>query len=50
MIGQVVYSRDLNNFSGNFNQEVDLSELSKGVYLVWIETSTGRQNRKVVVQ
>jgi Secretion system C-terminal sorting domain len=50
MIGQVVFNRELDNFSGNFNQEMDLSELSKGVYLVWIETNHGRQNRKVVVQ
>ena len=50
MIGQVVYNREMDNFSGDFNQEMDLSNLSKGVYLVWIETPKGRQNRKVVVQ
>lgn len=50
MIGQVVYTRNLDNFSGNYNQQVDLSELSKGVYMVFIETAAGRQNRKIVVQ
>ncbi len=50
MIGQVVYNHEMDNFSGDFNQEMDLSTLSKGVYLVWIETSKGRQNRKVIIQ
>ncbi len=50
MIGQVVYNRQLDNFNGSFNQDIDLTELSKGVYLVWIETPKGKQNRKIVVQ
>lgn len=50
MIGQVVYTNELNNFSGNYNQEIDLSDLSKGIYLIWVETPAGKQNRKVIVQ
>ncbi len=49
-VGQVISERKLDNFSGDFNEEMDLSDLSKGVYFVTIETTKGRLNTKVVVQ
>ncbi len=50
VVGQTISDRKMENFSGNFNEEIDLSELSKGVYFVTIETKNGRHNSKVVVQ
>lgn len=49
-IGQTVADRKMNNFNGTFNEELDLSDLSKGVYVVAIETTKGKHNSKVVVQ
>ncbi|MFN8285791.1 MAG: T9SS type A sorting domain-containing protein [Chitinophagales bacterium] len=50
LIGQTVYQKKLEGFSGNFNQDLNLSEMPKGVYLVNIETAHSRTNKKVVVQ
>ena len=49
-IGQSISERKIENFNGAFNEEIDLSELSKGVYVVTIETNNGSHNSKVVVQ
>ncbi len=49
-IGQTVEDKKMNNFNGTFNEELDLSDLSKGVYVVTIQTATGKHNSKVVVQ
>ncbi len=49
-IGQVVYNRTYTGFTGNFNQELDLSGFSKGVYVATIETQHGKHNSRVVVQ
>ncbi len=49
-IGQTVSERRFDRFTGTFNQELDLSDLAKGVYLVTINTPKGRHNNKVVVQ
>ena len=49
-LGQMVSDKKIENFNGTFNDEVDLSDLSKGVYVITLETKTGRHNTKVVVQ
>lgn len=50
LIGQQVFNRTLEGFSGTYNQELDLSGLGKGVYIVNFETKGTTVNRKVVVQ
>lgn len=50
LIGQQVFNRTLEGFSGTYNQELDLSGLGKGVYIVNFETGGTAVNRKVVVQ
>ncbi len=50
VIGEMVYTQQLVNFNGTFNQDIDLNNLSKGVYLLWIETPSGKYNRKIIVQ
>ncbi len=49
-IGQVVSERALNNFNGQFNEELDVTDLSKGVYVLTIETPRGRSNSRIIVQ
>ena len=49
-VGQTVYSKKLDNFTGNFNEELNLDVLSKGVYFVTVESAKGRLNKKVIVQ
>lgn len=50
LIGQVVYQQKFEGVSGDFNQELNLSNMPKGVYLVNIETAYSKINKKVVVQ
>jgi hypothetical protein len=49
-IGQVVSDRTINNFSGQFNEELNVTDLSKGVYVLTIETPRGRTNNRIIVQ
>ncbi len=49
-IGQLVSENILEHFSGDFNQTMNFSTLSKGVYFVTVETIKGKINSKVVVQ
>ena len=49
-IGQVVQQKKIEHFSGSFNEEIDLSDLNRGVYIVTFETKNGRHNNKVILQ
>ncbi len=49
-IGQTVYERKIESFNGTFNQELNLSDFSKGVYIATIETKYGRHNSRIVIQ
>lgn len=50
MIGQTVVDKQIQNFSGDYLEELDLTALNKGVYFVVLETAQGRLNSRVVVQ
>ncbi|HLP21763.1 MAG TPA: T9SS type A sorting domain-containing protein, partial [Chitinophagales bacterium] len=49
-IGQTVVDRKIQNFNGQFNEVMDLTDLSRGVYVLTIESPTGRHNSRIVVQ
>ncbi|MDB5283686.1 MAG: conserved repeat domain protein [Bacteroidota bacterium] len=49
-VGQIVYSRKMDKFSGHFNEDIDLNSFSKGIYFVTVESAKGSINKKVVVQ
>ena len=48
--GQVVYKETLNNFIGNYHNELNIADFAQGVYLMNIKSSKGAATRKVVVQ
>ncbi len=50
VIGEVVYTKAMEGFVGDFNEEINLSPLSKGIYVVTIESASGTVNRKIVIQ
>lgn len=49
-IGQVVYENRLENYTGNYKQELDFTQLSKGVYTVQVESPATRLTKRVVTQ
>ncbi|HJM16330.1 MAG TPA: T9SS type A sorting domain-containing protein, partial [Flavobacteriales bacterium] len=50
VIGEVVYTEDLNEFVGEYTKQVDLSTYTKGVYLLEIDTDNGIINKKLILQ
>ncbi|MES2619657.1 MAG: T9SS type A sorting domain-containing protein [Bacteroidota bacterium] len=50
IMGQTIAIENLVNFPGEFVQEIDARDWSKGVYFIAIETAKGNLNRKIIVQ
>jgi hypothetical protein len=50
MVGQVVYNKTFENLLGNYNEDVDLTNLEKGIYILWVEAKGQRFNKRIAVQ
>ena len=50
IIGEVVYTKNLEQFVGEYNKQVDLATYTKGVYFLEIETDNGVVNKKLILQ
>ena len=50
LIGEVIYSENLENFEGEYSHSFNLSEYSKGVYLLELDTDNGIVNKKIILQ
>jgi hypothetical protein len=48
VLGQVVYTETLSNFSGNYSREIDLGAFARGVYSVRLKGSSGESVVRVV--
>ena len=50
MIGEVVYTENLEEFLGNYANSIDMNTQPKGVYFLEITTNNGSMNHKIVLQ
>ena len=50
VIGEVVYTENLEEFTGQYTNIVDMNNQPKGVYFLEITTNTGGINKKIVLQ
>ena len=50
VIGEVIYTENLNEFVGEYNKQVDLSTYAKGFYFLEITTNDGVVNKKLILQ
>ena len=50
IFGEVVYTEALEQFVGEYTKQIDLSNFSKGVYIIKITTDLGVVNKKIVLQ
>jgi hypothetical protein len=50
VLGEVLYTEKLNDFIGVYSKQVSLSNYSKAIYFLEIETDEGRVNKKLVLQ
>lgn len=48
--GKVVYTEKLPAFSGNYDQEIDISKQAKGIYFVKVEQGKNSQVKKIVLE
>jgi len=50
VIGEVIYTENLNEFIGQYTKQVNLSTYTKGVYFLEITTNDGVTNKKLILQ
>ncbi|MEJ6749422.1 MAG: T9SS type A sorting domain-containing protein [Flavobacteriales bacterium] len=50
LIGELIFTENLENFEGEYKHSFNLSEYSKGVYLLELETENGEINKKLILQ
>lgn len=48
--GETVYNQTLGSFKGNFDKQVDLSSLAKGIYVLRLTSDQGTTNAKIVLK
>ncbi len=48
--GEVVYSENLTNFDGDYQKTIDVSQYSKGIYVISLITEKGTVNKKIVIK
>ncbi len=49
VLGQVVYSESLSNYSGEYVKQFDLTNNGKGVYFIGLKNKTNELQKKIVV-
>ena len=48
--GQQIFAYEINNIAGNYNQQIDMSKLAKGIYYVQFITDRGVFIKKLIYQ
>ena len=50
VVGEVVYTEHLDRFVGEYTKVIDLTNKTKGIYFLLIETGNGMINKKLILQ
>ena len=50
VVGEVVYTENLDQFVGEYTKAIDLAPYTKGVYFLEIRTINGVFNKKLILQ
>ena len=50
VVGEVVYTENLQQFVGEYTKQINLKENAKGIYFLEIETNDGVVNKKLILQ
>ena len=50
VVGEVIYTENLEQFIGEYTKQVDLATYTKGVYFLEITTNNGVVNKKLILQ
>ena len=49
LIGEIVFTEDLTDFIGEYTHQFNLTDYSKGVYLLELDTDNGIVNKKLIL-
>ena len=50
LVGEIIFTETLENFEGEYTNSFNMSEYSKGVYLLELDTDHGIVNKKLILQ
>ena len=50
IVGDVIYTENLQQFVGEYTKSIDLATYTKGVYFLEITTNNGIVNKKLILQ
>ena len=50
VLGKVVYTQQMKNFNGTYNQPIDLSRQANGIYILHLRVGSDVISRKIVLQ
>jgi hypothetical protein len=50
MLGKIVFSQSLDKFSGSYSHRLDLTQNSKGVYIVEVNSENHSAHKRIIVQ
>ena len=50
LVGELIFTESLINFKGEYTHSFNLSDYSKGIYLLEIDTDNGTVNKKLILQ
>ena len=50
VVGEVVYTENLQQFVGEYTKSIDLGSYTQGVYFLEITTNNGVVNKKLILQ
>ena len=50
LVGEVIFTENLEKFEGEYSHSFNLSEYSKGIYLLELDTDNGIINKKLILQ
>ena len=50
LVGEIIFIENLIDFEGDYTKSFNLSEHSKGVYLLELDTENGMVNKKLILQ
>ena len=48
--GQTIYKQQIDSFTGAYSKTIDLTDISKGIYLLKVVSEKGTVNKKVVIE
>jgi hypothetical protein len=50
LVGEIIFTENLENFEGEYSHSFNLEQYSKGIYLLELDTDNGIVNKKLILQ